>query len=837
MGRTIAARVCRWMLVLATAGCSSAGDDVDERVATVEESAWGVQQKLVAGDGGPSHSFGTSVAVSGDTAIVGAPGQFFGRGAAYVFIRSGETWTLQQKLLGDDFTNQLFGFSVAVDGDTAIVGAPGLYGSFYVFTRTIGVWSLQNHRYASDFGVQDDFGRAVALDGDTAIVGARHWEGAVGDNLGAAYVCERNLGGPGRWGERTKLTAANGQDGEDLGTTVAIAGDIAVIGAPGNDALGDAAGAAYVFQRDLGGTNAWGLRIKLVADDGAFHDYFGTAVAVSGNTAMVGAPGVNGGGVDRGTTYVFERNSPDADGWGQKKTLASTVDSAGYGVSVALDADIAVVGASNAARAAYVYQRNVGGNDNWGGGDKLTGTSAASDAFGSSVAVSGTTPFVGAPSDGELGTNAGAAYAFSVAAPGMLDGAFSGDGHDAASYSPYGAEAYAVVVEPDNDAVVVGASIQADESTDFLVTRYKASNGARDASFNGGAGWTTLDFGPNTDRAYAVDLVPSTCAAHAGKILVAGYSWSGSQPDWAIARLNADGTPDATFGPGGMRLVAVNGGGMAKGIKSSRSADCKVYVGGYAHGYASTFALLRLNADGSIDTTFGNGGFHETMVCEPGGGCTSSGAESMTFQGGSPSRLLLGGFSRDNPGDPVDFYRFAMARYNVTGAGALDNGAINNFGGDGMVTTSFGSTGSARVSISTPDNSTVPIVMAGFIQGSTAKIGVAVYKLDGTLDPAFDGDGMVTSPASLGDCYGYAGVVQSGGKILVGGQLAGNPGEFGLLRFNANGTVDTSFDGDGWRMGPPSGPWTFIQGMDATNDGRFVAVGGYTALTIARYWQ
>ena len=244
-------------------------------------------------------SFGTSVALDGDTALVGAyttqVGANVSQGAAYVYTRSGTDWSLQQILTASDgAAMDYFGFSVALSGDAALVGADkddiGLtsdQGSAYVFTRSGGTtWTEQAKLTAADGETKDWFGTSVALSADTALVGAI---GAnVGLNLmqGAAYVFTDNGTS---WTQEAKLTASNGKIIDFFGNSVAILGDTAIIGAEYAD-VGTSTdqGLAYVFTRS--GAD-WAEQAPLAASDGAKNDWFGSSVALSAETVLVGAFG------------------------------------------------------------------------------------------------------------------------------------------------------------------------------------------------------------------------------------------------------------------------------------------------------------------------------------------------------------------------------------------------------------------------------------------------------------------------------------------------------------------------------------------------------------------
>jgi hypothetical protein len=212
------------------------------RYPVVIDPTWSEQQKLTASDAAWNDDFGTSVALSGDTAVVGAPfddDAGSASGSAYVFVRSGTRWSQQQKLTASDAApNDDFGLAVALSGDTAVVGAEN--NSAYVFVRSGTRWSEQQKLTASDAaaGAGGFFGNSVAVSGDTAVVGAYADVDAGGDS-GAAYVFVRSGT---RWSEQQKLTASDAAAGIRFGNSVAVSGDTAVVGAYADDS-------AYVFVR------------------------------------------------------------------------------------------------------------------------------------------------------------------------------------------------------------------------------------------------------------------------------------------------------------------------------------------------------------------------------------------------------------------------------------------------------------------------------------------------------------------------------------------------------------------------------------------------------------
>ena len=406
-------------------------------------------------------NFGVSVAISGDTVVVGSNGERTGEngedaafaGAAYVFVRNGTTWT-QQAYLKAPKPKSLdsFGISVAISNDTVVVGAFGEdsdevpedednSGGAYVFVRNGSAWTQQAHLTATDPHILDNFGVSVAISGDTVVIGAYGESGSAG----AAHVFVRNGIS---WHDQAHLKASNSDANDQFGSSVAISGDTVTVGAPfesskatginGNQADNSAsqAGAGYVFIRD--GTT-WSQQAYLKASNTDAGDFFGFSIAISGDTAVVGAyqeasaaTGVNGNQTDNstgsaGAAYVFARSGAT---WSQQAYLkASNTNFADqFAYSVAASGDTVVVGAwlesSNAtgingnqadnsafgAGAAYVFVRN---GTTWGQQAYLKASNTElQDRFGISVAIDGDTGVVGAELQPSQETRSGAAYVF-----------------------------------------------------------------------------------------------------------------------------------------------------------------------------------------------------------------------------------------------------------------------------------------------------------------------------------------------------------------------------------------------------------------------------------------
>jgi hypothetical protein len=371
---------------------------------------WTQESRKVATDGAANDLFGYSVAVSGDTAVVGAYQEDTesntNNGAAYVFTRSAGAWTQQAKLLAADAaSNDLFGFNVAISGDTIVIGAhqedtngPSTDdGAAYVFTRSGVTWTQQAKLVASDPGVLDYFGYSVALSGDTIVVGAYQEDTTPNTGNGAAYVFTRSGV---TWTQQAKLLASDAASDEFFGTSVAISGDTIVVGARWEDTVPNSEnGAAYVFTRS-GPT--WTQQAKLLASDAASGDEFGFDVAISGDTIVVGAfQEDTESNTGNGAGYVFTRS---AGAWSQQaKLLASDAAMNDYfGSSVAISGDTVVLGAwgedtppNGNNGAAYVFSRSGGA---WSQQAKLLASGAETfDSFGIGVAISGDKIIVGAP--------------------------------------------------------------------------------------------------------------------------------------------------------------------------------------------------------------------------------------------------------------------------------------------------------------------------------------------------------------------------------------------------------------------------------------------------------
>lgn len=379
--------------------------------------------KITANDARPNDYFGSSVAISGNTVIVGAPQLREGnggtlRGAAYIFVRDGASWAFQQKLTGDAPASDpdAFGFSVAISGDTAVVAAPDYdlpedyNGVAYVYARTGSTWSLQKKLSPTDTPLVEGeiFSGSVAISGDTVLVGASGLFETSEDTEGMVHVFVRDGT---TW--TLQATLISGLSGSNItaqfGRSVGISGDMAVVGEP----AAVQQEAAYIFARC---GDIWTRQQRLTPSDGGTPKSFGGSVAISGNTVIIGAEG------DRptpnnqqGAAYIFVS---DGTTWTQQQKLTATDagTSSRFGFSVAIMGDTAIVGKHRHATVpfnqgfAFVFQRS---GTAWTLQETLTASDGVTgDQFGSSVAISESVVLVGANDDdfGTAQTREGSAY-------------------------------------------------------------------------------------------------------------------------------------------------------------------------------------------------------------------------------------------------------------------------------------------------------------------------------------------------------------------------------------------------------------------------------------------
>ena len=370
-------------------------------------AVWDNEEKEIASDGAAYDSFGHAVAVSGAYAVIGAPGDDDmgdDTGSAYIFHRTGTTWSQQQKIDGPwGSVDQQFGCSVSIDGDYALIGAyqDDVYvGSAYVYHRSGTTWSLQQKLIPSVGYMGDYFGWSVSINGDYALIGALH------DNytlIGAAYIFHRNGT---TWTQQQKLTASDGAASDNFANSVSLDGEYALIGASGDDDLGANSGSAYLFKRT--GT-VWTEHTKLHALDGFEYDEFGISVSISQDKALIGAWDDDDFGYSSGSAYIFYRTG---ETWSHLVKLVPN-DGAAYdrfGYSVCISGNYKLVGAyADDDNTGSVYLFN-----SWLAQTKLTASDAAvDDNFGNAVSISNNYALIGSFCDDDNGYSSGSVYFYS----------------------------------------------------------------------------------------------------------------------------------------------------------------------------------------------------------------------------------------------------------------------------------------------------------------------------------------------------------------------------------------------------------------------------------------
>ncbi|MFO1007906.1 MAG: cadherin domain-containing protein [Planctomycetaceae bacterium] len=583
----------------------------------------------------------------------------------------------------------------------------------------------------------------------------------------------------------------------------------------------------------------------------SLNDDFGYAVAVSGNTVVVGAIGDDTQGPNAGAAYVFAlnempvlndqtlppltENSPsgtvvgtvvasDPD-VGQTKTFSIIGGNTGGAFNI--NSSTGVITVANTAAIDFetnpIFTLKVQVTDN--GTPNLSDTGVVTinlklplTVLSTSFQPSGTVaaganvltvtfsePVVGAnlPSNYELrraGVDGLLLGSDEVISP--VSVSVNGTTATLTFATPFVEDIYRLTVK---DAItdVYGHALDTDAGAngtrDFVVN---ASTTALDASFGASsAGRFTTSFGNGHEEARSVVIQSD------GKIIVGGGAQNNSNHDFALARYNVDGTLDTTFGVGGKVTTAIGSGtDVLQGL--ALQSDGKIVAVGYRDaGGSSDIVVVRYNANGTLDSTFGSGG--KVITAASSG---NDAAFAVAIQG--DGKIVVTGFAVGSSNND-----FAVLRYNTNGT--LDT----TFDGDGMVITpmSSGSDVPSGVAVQADGK----IVVAGYSHnGSNYDFAVARYNTNGSLDTTFDGDGKITLPVGNGDDGVKSVKVATDGKILVAGTAEfGTDSDFAIVRFNPNGTLDTTFDTDGKMTQKIGTANDYGDAIAVGSDGKIVMVG------------
>ncbi len=401
-----------------------------------------------------------------------------------------------------------------------------------------------------------------------------------------------------------------------------------------------------------------------------------------------------------------------------------------------------------------------------------------------------------------------------AAGDGDLDSTFGSGGKVVTDFFGRSNGAAAIAVQSDGKIVVAGGALTALGPGDFAVARYNP-DGSLDTSFGSG-GRVTTDFAGRSDNGVAVAVQPD------GKILVAGAAdMAVTQFDFALVRYNADGSLDSTFGAGGKVTTDFNGG-LDAASSIALQADGKIVLAGYATAGDPHMALARYNANGTLDPTFGTGG---KIITDING--TRNFANAVAIQ--PDGKIVAAGSTLTIPDS---FTMFALARYNTDGS--LDS----TFGSSGKVTTQVVSGNGEDDEIFAlaiqPDGR----ILAGGRANFAQDFGLARYQSNGTLDPAFGTNGMVTTDFSGAIDRAFGMVLQTDGKIVLAGAAnltTGSTGDFGLARYNTNGSLDSTFGAGGKVITDFGGNVDNVRAVALQADNKIVVAGVTQTITASTF--
>ena len=405
-----------------------------------------------------------------------------------------------------------------------------------------------------------------------------------------------------------------------------------------------------------------------------------------------------------------------------------------------------------------------------------------------------------------------------LAQAGTLDVTFDGDGRVITDHMSAYNEAWDVTVQPDGRIVAVGYVATTNQGSNFALMRY-LPDGTLDSSFS-------TDGAQDTDFFGSLDFATAVALQSDGKIVVAGYTIAlAPEIEFAVARYHTDGTLDTTFGGVGWVTVDIIDGfsNEATAMSVALQPDGKIVVAGSSNdgGITSDIALVRLHPDGTLDTDLDGDGKLTTAI----GTADDVGHSVAVLPNG---KIVVAG-STSSGAD----WDIAAVRYNADGT--LDN----SFSFDGKVITAIGPGDDLCWSMALQSQG--KIVLAGYSQdGSNYDFALVQYNSDGTLDTGFDGDGIVTTDMGNSE-FGRAVAIQSDGKIVAAGSAStASDEDFAVVRYHANGTLDTDFYGDG-TVSTDFGGSEVARAVALQPDGKIVLAGTYYApgvgydFALARY--
>jgi len=640
--------------------------------------------------------------------------------------------------------------------------------------------------------IKDDSAQSVAVQSDGKIVAAGY---SINNNSGthifalARYNTDGSLDTDFGTGGKVTTTMGNGTFDEARAVAIQDDGKIVAAGVSFNGSTYDFALVRYTTTGALDPTFGTGG----IVSTNVGGDYYGIqSIAIQSDGKIVASGGGNG-------NFIIARYNTngsldtDFDTDGIVTTTVSVSGSAAYAVAIQDDEKIVAAGWAyiGGYRFALVRNNSNGSLDTDFDTDGIVTTAVgAGDSSGSSVAIQ---------SDGKI-VAGGGAYdeswnrLFAVVrydADGSLDTDFDTDGI-ATTVMGNDAQPNSVAIQDDEKIVAAGIS-----NNEFAVVRYN-SNGSLDTDFDTDGIVTT---------AYGVGY--SATIQSNGKIVVVGYSYNGSNNDFALVRYNTDGSLDTSFDTDGIVNTDFGSSVFNASIRSTAiQSDGKIVVAGTGdNGTENDFVLARYNTDGTLDGNFGGG-----IVITP----VDSWAQAYAVAIQDDGKIVAAGKS-NNGGD----YDIAVVRYNSDGT--LDT----TFGGDGIVTTQIGGGGDQEQANVIAIDSNGKILVAGkHNNGSKDNFVLVRYNDDGTLDSSFDEDGIVTTSIWSGNDQAFAVAIDSDGNIVAAGSSHnGTNDDFALVRYTADGTPDSGF-GIGGKVTTAVGSYEDVANSVAIDsDGNIVAAG------------
>jgi uncharacterized delta-60 repeat protein len=388
-----------------------------------------------------------------------------------------------------------------------------------------------------------------------------------------------------------------------------------------------------------------------------------------------------------------------------------------------------------------------------------------------------------------------------LAQAGSLDLSFGKGGKVLTAIGPQLNEARALAIQADGKIVAVGATENGPKD-DFAIIRYN-SNGSLDSTFDKDGIVTTV-VGSSYDEATTVALQLD------GKIIVAGYSYTGSNSDFALIRYNKNGSLDSSFGSFGKVITAIGTNGDF-GLSVALQSDGKIIVAGYSeNGLNDDFAIVRYTKGGLLDSTFDADGIVTTDIGKKDRGC------AVKIQ--ADGKIVVAGYSQD-----TSYSFITVVRYNANGS--LDN----TFDFDGKQTTVIGVFGDQARSLAVQSDGKIVVVGYSYGFAGSQDFAVVRYNINGSLDSSFDIDGKVTTAIGACDQNANAVVIQSDNKILLVGHSLNkstSTNEFAIVRYNTNGSLDNTFDFDGIVTTPLIGKLNDVAYAVAIQaDGKIVVAG------------